>query len=173
MTWKLNSEMTELNLWLRVKGSAWVAAGWSESGKMKGTVAMIYRPEDDMLAASQYEISGYDLPTQMATSTKLTLTTPVNVWQQQPSGDQDWDNPTTTELSFGVKYDDFVKNSRFVFAVGASNKFAKHAYKSTLPLDWMTGSGNEVGGWEEERRAASCFYFFLTSHKRTFASLFC
>ena len=144
LTWKLNQNMTELNIWLNVKGTEWMAAGWSASGLMKDTVAIIYRPENDMTTASQYQISGYDLPSQMSASTKLTMTTPVNVWQQQPSGDEDSDNPTTTELSFGVKLDDFVKSSKFVFAVGSHNTFAHHEYRGAVSVDWMSGTGQEI-----------------------------
>ena len=140
------SKYDRVNIWLNVKGTEWMAAGWSASGLMKDTVAIIYRPENDMTTASQYQISGYDLPSQMSASTKLTMTTPVNVWQQQPSGDEDSDNPTTTELSFGVKLDDFVKSSKFVFAVGSHNTFAHHEYRGAVSVDWMSGTGQRSPG---------------------------
>jgi len=154
LTWRLIENSTKLDIWIKVHGSRWVALGWSESGSMAGTNAVIYRPSKDPISAAQFLIQDYGLPGDMSPSEVLKIAEgSIVTVQQQPT---ESDDEGATELGFIVDFDkDIVQKYPLVFASGDDNAFGYHGkMKGSVQVDWLSGSANVVTSSAGPSRAA-------------------
>mmetsp|Transcript_22874 Transcript_22874/g.32741 ORF Transcript_22874/g.32741 Transcript_22874/m.32741 type:complete len:655 (+) Transcript_22874:34-1998(+) len=117
---------------LQYQGESWLGFGISSNGKMKGSTAVIGKPDDGTVGM-------FDLEDKAIEAIKETQNTLVSSSIKQEGG--------TTILELELPYSDGITKtglSTFLFAIGAGNEFGYHEHRGSFRLDLSFCGDTEI-----------------------------